>query len=170
MERLRRAFLDYDRRHGGAEPPPKAQVFVARHPVGAGLVCGVVTGLPLALALSAFRDPVLLLQTALIGLGAGLFVWLFCRFERRRQAHYARNGGFRWDPPRLPVQHEALPVWFEGMLWLSYWTVYMVVFWLVGQLRTPPFTWLQSAIYAGFLIIGSWAVQLSKERRRRRRR
>ncbi|WP_327729290.1 hypothetical protein OG250_25325 [Streptomyces sp. NBC_00487] len=168
VERLRRAFLDFDRRHGGAEPPPKVQVFVARHPVGTGLLFGVTFGLLVASGVSAFHDPVLLLQAALPGVGLGLFVWLVCRVERRRQAHYARNGGFRWDPPQPPVRDGTLPVWFEGLLWLSYWTVYLVLIWLVGQLRSPPFTWVQSAIYAGFLIIGSWAVRLTKERRRRR--
>ncbi|MDT0574392.1 hypothetical protein RM704_44245 [Streptomyces sp. DSM 3412] len=167
-ERLRQAFLRFDRRHGGAEPPPRVQVFVARHPVGAAVVFGVLLGGLLGWALSAFHDPARMLQAVAVGLCGGLFVWLFCRFERRRQAHYARNGGFRWDPPRPAVRDDALPVWFEGLLWLSHWTVLLVLFWLVGRLRTPPFTWVQSAIYAGFLVVGSWAVHLAKERRRRR--
>ncbi|WNZ10901.1 hypothetical protein [Streptomyces sp. 11x1] len=105
----------------------------------------------------------------MIGLCGGLFIWLFCRFERRRQAHYARAGGFRWDPPRSPVRDEdTLPLWYEGLLWLGHWTVCLVLLWLLGRLRNEPFTWVQSAICAGVLVVGGWAVHLSKERRRRR--
>ena len=170
MERLRQAFLRFDRRHGGAEPPPKAQVFVARHPVGTGLVFGGVMGLAPAWAVSAFGDPVLLLQASLIGLVAGLFAWLSCRIERRRQAHYERHGGFRRNSPQpQPLLHEVPPVWHEGMVWLGFWTVYTVAFWLIGYLRPSPFSWVQSAFYAGFAVIGSWIVHLIKERRRRGR-
>lgn len=93
MERLRRAFLRFDERFGGTKPPPRVQVYLARHPVGTGVVHGVFQGLLFAAALSAFDDPGRMLQAVLVGLGAGLFAWLVCRFERRRQAHYERKGG-----------------------------------------------------------------------------
>ncbi|WP_371579629.1 hypothetical protein [Streptomyces sp. NBC_01314] len=141
---------------------------MARHPVRAGVVFGALWGGLTVWALAAFHDPVRLLQAVSIGLCGGLFVWLGCRLERRRQAHYAQNGGFRRDLPAPPVQGNARPVWFEGMVWLSHWAVYTVLFWLVGRLRNPPFDWVQSAFLAGFLIVLSSAVRLIKERRRRR--
>ncbi|MFF9039528.1 hypothetical protein ACF090_29135 [Streptomyces sp. NPDC014892] len=168
-ERLRQAFLRFDRRHGGAEPPPRAQVFLARHPVAAGVVFGVLLGGLVGWALAAFHDPARLLRVVAVGLCGGLFIWLVCRIERRRQAHYVRAGGFRWDAPRPLVRDEdTLPVWLEGLLWLSHWTVCLVLLWLVGRLRDPPFTWVQCAVYAAFIVVGGWAVHLVKERRRRR--
>jgi hypothetical protein len=166
VERLRRAFLEFDRRFGGAEPPPRVQVFLARHPVATGVVGGVVSGLLCAWALSAFDDLRLMLQAVLWGLGAGLFFWLLCRFERRRQAHYERTGGWR-SAPLSPVAHEALPLWLEGVLWISSWSICTAVLWLVGQLRDPPRSWLWSAVYAGILIIAGWAARLVRERGRR---
>ncbi|WP_086804331.1 hypothetical protein, partial [Streptomyces caniscabiei] len=169
VERLRQAFLRFDRSHGGAEPPPRAQVFLARHPVAAGVVFGVLLGGLVGWALAAFRDPARLPGAVAVGLCGGLFGWLVCRFERRRQAHYARTGGFHWDPPRPPVRDEdTLPVWLEGLLWISHWTVCLVLLWLVGRLRNPPFTWVQCAVYAGLLVVGGWVVRLVQERRRRR--
>ncbi|MDQ1036861.1 hypothetical protein QFZ75_003277 [Streptomyces sp. V3I8] len=166
MERLRRAFLRFDERFGGTEPPPRVQVFLARHPVGTGVVHGVFQGLLFAAVLSAFDDPGRMLQAVLVGLGAGLFAWLVCRFERRRQAHYERKGGFR-SAPVYPVESDALPVWLEGLLWISHWSIFTVVLWLVGQLKDPPDSWLRSAILAGVIIIGGWAARLFRDRRRR---
>jgi hypothetical protein len=163
---LRRAFLRFDERFGGTERPPRVKVFLARHPVGAGVVHGVFHGLLCAAVLSAFDDPGRMLQAVLVGLGAGLFAWLVCRFERRRQAHYAREGGFR-PAPVSPVESDALPVWLEGSLWISNWAIFTVVLWLVGQLKDPPDSWLRSAILAGIIIIGGWAARLIRERRRR---
>ncbi|MFH8467406.1 hypothetical protein [Streptomyces sp. NPDC017991] len=165
MERLRQAFLRFDRRHGGVEPPPRVQVFIARHPVGSGVVQGVLQGLLFAWALSGFDDPRRMLQAAVVGLVAGLFTWLVCRFERRRLAHYERNGGFRRPPPLLAS--DELPVWLEGLLWISHWVIFTVCMWLIGQLRDPPYSWLRSSILAGFMIIGGWAARRYRDRRRR---
>ncbi|QFQ98032.1 hypothetical protein F9278_19465 [Streptomyces phaeolivaceus] len=170
VERLRRALLEHDRRHGGTEPPPKAQIFMARHPVVLGLLAGVPVGLWVAHGLSAFDDPVRLLQASLFGGTLGLGTWLTCRLERRRQAHYARNGGFRRtlsQPP--PVMDDTVPVWYEALHWLGYWTLCVVLVRLVGQAQNPPFTWVQSAFYAGFIIVAGWAARLVKERRGRGR-
>ncbi len=165
-ERLRRAFLDFDRRLGGTQPPPKPQLFVARHPVGTGLSFGSFFGLLLAFVLSAFDDPVRLLQAALMGVGAGLFTWLFCRVERRRQAHYNREGGFGRAGFRPPPDVDDLPpVRYAGLHWVGLWTVCLVVVQLAGQAQNPPFTWTRSAIYAGIIVVAGWAARLVKERR-----
>ncbi|MFJ2263981.1 hypothetical protein ACIOKD_37790 [Streptomyces sp. NPDC087844] len=165
MERLRQAFLRFDRRTGGAEPPPRVQVFIARHPVGSGVVHGVLQGLLFTFVLSGFDDPRRMLQAVVLGLVAGLLTWLACRFERRRQAHYERNGGFRWPPPL--IASDEPPVWLEGLLWISHWAVFMVCVWLAGQLRDPPYSWLRSAVLAGAMIIGGWAARRYRDRRRR---
>ncbi|MGN9814813.1 hypothetical protein ACTMUQ_05635 [Streptomyces sp. SD11] len=167
MERLRQAFLRFDRRHGGAEPPPRVQVFIARHPVGSGVVHGALQGLLFAWVLSGFDEPRRMLQAVLVGVVAGLLSWLGCRFERRRQAYYERNGGFRRAPVPPPPTDEELPVWFEGLQWICYWAVGTVFLWLFGQLRNPPDSWLRSAVLAGIVIVGGWAVRRYKERRHR---
>ncbi|MGY6022199.1 hypothetical protein [Streptomyces spinosirectus] len=163
MERLRRALLDLDRRMGGDRPPGKAVRFTARHPVMVGAVCGVLNALLCAWVISAFGDPVPMLQSALWGLGLGVFFWLLCRLERRRQAHYERSGGWRSAPPPA-VAREPLPVWQEGVRWTGLWAVYTVGLWLLGRLRHPPDGWLWSAIEAGLVIIGAWAARRFRER------
>ncbi|MFC9959406.1 hypothetical protein ACFVIB_18890 [Streptomyces nigra] len=169
MGTLKRAFFKIDRRLGGAEPPPRAQVFVARHPLGTAWVFGVTQGVLCTWALSGFDDPWRLFQSALVGLGAGLLIWLACRFERRRQAHYERAGGFRWNPPAPPVpEQDRPPVWFEGMQWICLWAVVTVLLWLLGQLKDSPSGWSVSAVYAGTMLIAGWAARLVRERRRRR--
>ncbi|MDN0200985.1 hypothetical protein [Streptomyces sp. S.PNR 29] len=169
MDALKRAFLKFDRRFGGTEPPPRAQVFLARHPVGTGVVLGVVNGMLLAWVLSAFDDPGRMLQAVLWGLGVGLFFWLLCRVERWRQAHYERTDGFRPTPAAPPVpEQDRPPVWFEGVHWLCLWGALTVLLWLAGRLKDPPNDWPTSAILAGVAVIGSWGARLLKERRRRR--
>lgn len=169
MDGLKRAFFKIDRRLGGAEPPPRVQVFLARHALSTAWLVGLGHGLLCALVLSAFGDPWRLSQAMLVGLGMGLFTWLACRFERRRQAHYERTGGFRWNPPEPPVPEEDRPpVWFEGVQWICLWATVTVLLWLVGQLKDPPNSWPTSAVYAGIFVIASWVARLVRERKRRR--
>ncbi|MFE7169551.1 hypothetical protein [Streptomyces sp. NPDC057616] len=166
MEILRRAFLAVDRHLGGAKPPPKVQVFWARHPVVTGAIAAVLNGLLCAWAVSAFDDPVLALQSALWGLGAGLLFWLLCRLERWRQGYYERNG---WPPVHPPAPVEETPVWLAGVRWIGTWSVLTVVLWALGQLRDPPNGWIWSAIYAGLMVIANWAARRAAARGGRRR-
>ncbi|MBV1937867.1 hypothetical protein KUF83_15025 [Streptomyces sp. BV286] len=169
MDSLRRAFLKFDRRHGGAEPPPRVQVSIARHPVRSGVVFGVLQGLLFVWALSGFDDPERVLQGVLSGLGTGLLCWLFCRFERRRQAHYERTGGFRPAPPKPPLQAPP-PVWFQGMvLWICHWAFFTVFLRLWMWHFDSPSGWLGSAVLAGITVMALWAIHLAKHRRRNRR-
>lgn len=169
MGALKRAFFKIDRSLGGAEPPPRVQVFLARHPLGTAWAVGVTHGLLCAWALSGFDDPWRLFQSILVGLGAGLLIWLACRFERRRQAHYERTGGFRWNPPAPAVpEDDRPPVWFEGVQWICLWAAVTALLWLMGQLREPPSGWSASAVYAGLFVVAGWAARLVRERRRRR--
>ncbi|MFJ4833698.1 hypothetical protein ACIP79_27885 [Streptomyces sp. NPDC088747] len=169
MDGLKQAFFKIDRQLGGAEPPPRAQVFLARNALGTAWLVGVGHGLLCALVLSAFDDPWRLFQAMLVGLGMGLFAWLACRFERRRQAHYERTGGFRGSPPKPPVPGgDRPPVWFEGMWWICLWATGAVLLWLLGQLKDPPYNWPTSLLFAGFFIIAGWPVRLVIEHRRRR--
>ncbi|MCX5562899.1 hypothetical protein [Streptomyces sp. NBC_00038] len=169
MGSLKQTFFKIDRRFGGAEPPPRAQVFLARHSLGTACVVGVFFWLLFAGVLSAFGDVWLLFQSFLCGLGMGLFVWLLCRFESRRQAHYARSGGFRWNPPEPPAKGEDRPpVWLEGLQWICVWAISTVLLWLAGQLSDPPISWQRSAVFAGVFAMMSWVARLTRERKRRR--
>ncbi|MGW3650196.1 hypothetical protein [Streptomyces sp. NPDC000878] len=165
MDALKRAFLKLDHRFGGSVPPPRAQVFVARHPVGTGIVVGVVNGLLFAWALSGFSDTERMFQAVLVGLGFGVFLWLLLRVERWRQTEYLRAGGF---PPAgtAPPVSDALPVWFEGLLWICAWAAGTVLLWLANRHSEPPRSWLWSAVFAGVAVIAGWAARLAKQRGR----
>ncbi|WP_369253825.1 hypothetical protein [Streptomyces sp. R35] len=166
MNGLQRAYLKFEQRFGVNELPPRAQVFMAHHPVGTGTLVGVVTGAVLAWALSAFDDPGLLFQAALVGLGMGLFIWLSCRVERWRQAQYARLEQAPSSPP-APVVSNPDPPWFGAALWICVWVIGTAFLWLVSRLSGTPNVWLSSASIAALATVSAWGARVVKRRWRK---
>ncbi|MFI6543276.1 hypothetical protein ACIBO9_08515 [Streptomyces prunicolor] len=156
---LGRAFLALDRGLGGANPPPAPQVFAARHPTGCAAVAALLVAIPVGLAFAPFR-------AILVGTCAWLLSWAFLRFERRRQAHYARIG---YDTAPRDSWSTARPRAVLATV-LGAWGPVTVFVWLVGRMDDAPPGWTASAVFGALFVVGGYFGDRLQERRRARAR
>jgi len=165
---LRRAFWAVDRAFDGADPPPRPLVFAARNATGCATVAALLVAVPVGLALSVFTDPARarLLQTVLAGTCAWLLSWAFLRFERHRQAHYARTGH------DLAPRDSGAPAGPRAVLTglLISWGPMTVLIWLMGRLDDAPPGWTDSAVLGALTVVCMHFADHLKERRRARAR
>ncbi|WP_405768475.1 hypothetical protein OHU34_25570 [Streptomyces sp. NBC_00080] len=166
MRDWRRVLLTFDRFVGSGQPPTRFEVAMARHPVRAGVICGAVMTVLVALALSGSGDPVVLLQAALTGIGVGFFCWAVCRLTRSQHAYYERIGRFHGARQQArQAEAETMSPQMHVLLLVGGWVLLSGVFWLISPLIDMPRSVPWSAFFGGLLLGSAIMVQWIKRER-----
>ncbi|MCX5370294.1 hypothetical protein OG613_15015 [Streptomyces sp. NBC_00015] len=168
MRRWEKALLAVDRVLGTGEPPSRAELAAARHPVRVGVTSGTAMAVGFAATLSGFDDPVILFQATLLGAGLGLILWAACRNARWLHAHYVRTG--RYEEVRQKALR-AKPLSRRAVIlqMLGAWAVTSGMFWLIAPYKDLPRGWLWSPAFGAALLAFVYAAASLKQKRSRRR-
>jgi hypothetical protein len=109
--------------------------------------------IPVGLAFAAFR-------AVLVGTCAWLLFWALLRFERRRQAHYARVGYDTAPRGSRTALTTVLVAWGPATVFVR----------LVGRPHAHPESWTASVVFGALFAVCGYLGDRLRERRRARAR